>query len=280
MYNETIDYFSSLATKKLSFLKSTPIAFFVGAMMAGAYVGLGIILIFSVANQVDPSIQKLVMGLAFGIALSLVVFAGAELFTGHTMYMVFGWLSKTTGFKDLVYMWSVVWLFNLIGAVGLSYLYFVGGGPLVAGDNALLLKVASYKMNSPVAELVARAVLCNWLVCLALWVSARTKNDAAKCILIFWCLFGFIASGYEHSVANMTVFSLALLSEHSDKLSLVGMFYNLFWVSLGNIFGGAVFMALGYWTASGKFELLADSKTIDAQKVNTRVRRLENSIHQ
>jgi formate/nitrite transporter FocA (FNT family) len=66
------------------------------------------------------------------------------------------------------------------------------------------------KMNAPVLSLVARAVLCNWLVCLAIWMSARTTSDAAKCILIFWCLFGFIGTGYEHSVANMTLLIIAL----------------------------------------------------------------------
>ena len=107
-------------------------------------------------------------------------------------------------------------------------------------------------MNSPIVELIARAALCNWLVCLALWMAARTTNDTAKAIVIFWCLFAFIASGFEHSVANMTLLSIALLGEHPDTVSLAGMGHNLLWVTLGNIIGGSVFMALGYWLASAE----------------------------
>ncbi len=82
-------------------------------------------------------------------------------------------------------------------------------------------------------------------------MSGRTTNDAAKAIVIFWSLFAFIASGFEHSVANMTLFSIALLGEHPETVSLFGMVYNLFWVTLGNLFSGSVFMALGYWLYSG-----------------------------
>ena len=101
-------------------------------------------------------------------------------------------------------------------------------------------------------ELLMRGILCNWLVCLALWMSARTKSDAAKCILIFWCLFAFIASGFEHSVANMTLFAIALFGNHPDTVTIGGMFYNLLWVSIGNIIAGVVFMAAAYWQANGR----------------------------
>lgn len=105
-------------------------------------------------------------------------------------------------------------------------------------------------MNKGPIQLFFLAILCNWLVCLAIWTSARTENDAAKCILIFWCLFAFFASGFEHSVANMGVFSIALLGDHPDSVSVIGMFYNLFFVTLGNLVSGSLFMGLGYWLAS------------------------------
>ena len=81
-------------------------------------------------------------------------------------------------------------------------------------------------------------------------MASRTQSNAAKCIVIFWCLFGFIASGFEHSVANMTLLSTALLIEHPQTVTVVGMGYNLAWVTLGNIIGGAIFMGLGYWYGS------------------------------
>ena len=251
MYLETIDHFAALAAKKAAAARASLPSFAVAAMMAGAYVGLGIILIFSVGATIDPAWQRLVMGASFGIALTLVVFAGSELYTGHTMIMPIGRLRGRVGMADLGRVWALGWAGNLAGAVLLALVFVAGGGGVLLGDGAALLqKVAAAKMNAPAGELVARAVLCNWLVCLALWMTARTSSDAAKLGVIFWCLFAFIASGYEHSIANMTVFSIALLAEHGEAVSLAGMAHNLLWVTLGNTLAGALFMATGYWFAS------------------------------
>jgi len=105
-------------------------------------------------------------------------------------------------------------------------------------------------MNAPAVELMARAMLCNWLVCLAIWTAARMTNDTGKCIVIFWCLYAFIASGFEHSVANMTLFSIALIAEHPANVTIGGMGWNLLWVTIGNIVSGAGIMGVGYWAAS------------------------------
>ncbi len=251
MYMDTIDHFANLAATKVAALKRNPLGFFIGSMMAGAYVGFGIILIFIVGSAADPAYQKLIMGASFGIALTLVVFAGAELFTGHNMYMPLGWLQRKTSGWDLAAVWLFVWVGNLVGSAGLAALFVLGGAAgMVSDSSSFLNQVASAKMNAPIIELLARGMLCNWLVCLALWMSGRTQNDAAKAIVIFWALFAFIASGFEHSVANMTLFSIALLGEHPTTVSLSGMTYNLLWVTLGNILSGSLFMAVGYWLYS------------------------------
>ena len=128
-----------------------------------------------------------------------------------------------------------------------------GGGPALlglGGKAPLIVNVAASKMNAPAIELVARAILCNWLVCLAIWTSARMTSDTAKCIAIFWCLYAFIASGFEHSVANMTLLSIALLTEHPATVSFAGLGWNLLWVTIGNAVAGAGIMGLGYWAAS------------------------------
>jgi len=251
MYQETNAYFEALAVKKLRYSRSNPVAFFVQSMMAGGYVGVGIILIFSVAALLDPSIQKLVMGLSFGVALTLVVFAGAELFTGYTMYFTTSMLGRKSSLSDSLSIWVIVWWGNLAGALALTGIYFLGHGTILTGPSSeLLMKIASYKMNSGAVELVARGALCNWLVCLAIWMAARVKSDSAKAIVIFWALFAFISSGYEHSVANMTLLSLALIGDHPESVSIFGMANNLFWVSIGNIIGGAVFMSVGYHIGS------------------------------
>lgn len=265
MYDDTIDHFAALARKKTDLFRRAPAATFVGAMMAGGYVGLGIILIFTVGAHADAATQKLVMGASFGIALTLVVFAGADLFTGYNMYMPLGWLRRSTGGGDLACLWTVSWVGNLVGAAVLAAIFAAGGGgELFGGGSRLLNSVAAYKMTSPVGALLARGILCNWLVCLSLWTSARTTNDTAKCILIFWCLFAFIASGYEHSVANMTIFAVALLGDHPPEVSLSGAGYNLLWVTIGNIIGGGLFVAIGYWIASAGTARAATKHPVEA----------------
>src|SRR5215813_14189874 len=101
------------------------------------------------------------MGASFGIALTLVIFAGSDLFTGHTMFMTFGWLRRRTSLGDLAACWTVSWAGIVAG----------GGGLALAGKTPLLLSIAASKMNAPALELVARGMLCNWLVCLAIWTA-------------------------------------------------------------------------------------------------------------
>jgi nitrite transporter NirC len=251
MYSNTIDQLSELASKKAMLIRRSPLGFFIGSMMAGAYVGFGIILVFSIAAGLDPSVQKPAMGVSFGVALTLVVFAGAELFTGHTMYMTLGWLTKRTSAKDLAASWSLTWLGNLVGAFTLAFIFYLGGGGvLLNAGSDLLYDITDAKMNGSAISLLAKGILCNWLVCLALWMAARTTNDTAKCIVIFWALYAFIASGFEHSVANMTLFCIALLGNHPETISIAGMGHNLLWVTIGNIISGSLFMATAYWYAT------------------------------
>jgi nitrite transporter NirC len=253
MYQDTLDFFADTAAKKANAIAKNPLGFFLACMMAGAYVGLGIIAIFSIGQGVDAAYRPLAMGLTFAIALTLVVFAGAELFTGHTMMMTIGLMRGTVGMSSVAKSWVLTWVGNLAGSAALAALFWMGGGGAVLKQGAdLAFTAATAKMHAAPLALLARGILCNWLVCLAIWTSARTKSDAAKCILIFWCLFAFIASGFEHSVANMTLFSLVLFAPHPDAITVGGMFYNLGWVTLGNVISGALFMAAAYGIANGK----------------------------
>ena len=252
--DDSITEFSRLAVAKTEFLTRNPLGFWIASMMAGAYVGMGILLIFSVGQNIDPPSRNLAMGISFGIALTLVVFAGSELFTGHTMYMTIGRLTGKIRSLDMFHAWGATWVGNLAGSALLGLLFVIGGGGVVLqeGGRDLIHAVAIKKMSAPGIELFVRGILCNWLVCLAIWGAARTANDTAKCIIIFWCLFAFIAAGFEHSVANMTLFSVALFSEHPETISLTGAARNLVWVTLGNTFSGAIFMGFGYWLAAGR----------------------------
>jgi nitrite transporter len=253
MFARTLDHFAQVAADKAAFARENPAAFFISSMMAGAYVGIGIILIFTLGQQIDPALRSLVMGACFGIALTLVVFAGSDLFTGHTMFMTIGVARGSVDLAALARCWALSWIGNLVGSALLAVVFWLGGGGQILKDGADLIFAASAaKMNAPALALLARGALCNWLVCLALWTSARATSDAAKCILIWWCLFAFIAAGFEHSIANMTVFSIALLGNHPPSVSLGGMAYKLLWVTIGNVIGGAGFVALGYLGASPK----------------------------
>jgi len=132
MFIETVDQFARTAVAKAEFLHRSPLGFTISAMMAGAYVGLGIILIFAVGNAVDPDIRPVVMGGSFGIALTLVIFAGSDLFTGHTMFMTHGWLQGRISLKDLGACWGASWGGNLLGCAILAALFVAGGGGLGA----------------------------------------------------------------------------------------------------------------------------------------------------
>ena len=260
MYEETIHKLSVVGRTKSVTLKHSPLAFVVGSAMAGAYIGFGDIIMFTVGAHADPAWSHLVMGAVFASALTIVIFAGSELFTGMVMYMPLALLSRQASVMDTIRVWVVCWLGNLVGAFVLALLFKLGGGGVLLGDgNAAFTAAVVAKMNAPAVELFARGLICNWLVCLAIWMSYRTQNDAAKTILIFWPIMIFVAAGFEHCVANMFAFSLALLSDHPTSISLQGALHNLTFVTLGNLAGGGLMIALGYWVQSSASGQMAAS---------------------
>ena len=260
MHDDTSKQFADIAVRKIGYARHNPLGFFILTIMAGAYVGVGIVLILTLGTEAEPASQKLIMGSLFGITLTLIIFAGAELFSGHIMFMTFGFFYGKISALTVIWDWVVCWYGNLLGAMMLSFLVVAGDAGGWVGDSASLVhRVASEKMNSSIVELIARGIICNWLICLAIWMSARTKSDTTKCILIFWCLFAFVAAGFEHGIANMTVFTISLLGNHPDGVTLIGGVYNLAWVSIGNIIGGAGFIGVAYYlTAVSLFERRSD----------------------
>ncbi|MDD2341896.1 MAG: nitrite transporter NirC [Tolumonas sp.] len=250
MYQETIEKCAAVAARIKNTSANNPLSFWIGSLMAGAYVGLGIILIFTLGNLVDPSIRPLVMGATFGIALTLVIIAGAELYTGHTMFLTFGVKTGKLSSTQAVGILAQSWTGNLLGSIVVAYLFYLGGGgQILPMDGSLVHKVALAKTTAPALALFAKGMLCNWLVCLAIWMCQRVEG-AAKFIAIWWCLLAFIASGYEHSIANMTLFALSWFGAHTPEYTLSGIGYNLLWVTLGNTVSGVLFMGLGYWYAT------------------------------
>lgn len=250
------------AEKKVGLLRGHMLGYIVSAMLAGAYVGVGVFLAFSVGGPLAAAgspWQKVAMGASFAVALSLVVFAGAELFTGNALTMPVGLSRRVTSPIGMLQVWVMSWLGNLLGAALLAWLLYVSGVMNGGSELALVQAVAAKKMHLAVPALVARGILCNWLVCLGVWCAYRMKSESGKLIMIFWCLYSFVAAGFEHSVANMTLFSLALLQPHAAAVSIGGAAYNLAWVTVGNLIGGGVLVAAAYRVVEKGTEQAASS---------------------
>jgi nitrite transporter NirC len=222
--------------------------------LAGAFVGVAVVLLISVSAPLVTAgspFAKLVQGLVFGIALTLVVFAGAELFTGNAMTMVQGLLAKRVRASDLIAVWVASLFGNLVGSIGFAALVH-GGGTMNGPGASLVATIVKAKDAAAGPQLFWRSVLCNMLVCLALWMAARTKSDGAKLAVLWWALLAFIGSGFEHSIANMTIFSLGVF-EHSATWSQ--LFRNLAWTVPGNVVGGGLLIGLGYaWVGNVRAE--------------------------
>ncbi len=254
MYYEEIKEITNAAQVKSELLKRSPLKYLLSSVLAGMYVGFGILLIFSTGgflSQVDSPVVKIVMGISFGIALSLVVMAGSELFTGNNMIMTIGNLEKKVTVGEAVNIYILSFIGNLIGSFLIAYLFVLSG---LAQDSTanFMAKIAQNKTSLPWIELLSRGILCNILVCLAIWCSFKMKEEAGKLIMIFWCLFAFITTGFEHSVANMTLLSAVLIMSSAEVVSLTGFIYNISVVTLGNFIGGTLFVALPYWYISQK----------------------------
>jgi nitrite transporter NirC len=254
MFQEDFLSVVNASKNKAGFFRRSPFKFFVASMLAGMFVGFGILLIFSIGGYLTGyPFAKIIMGACFGIALSLVIMAGSELFTGSNMVMSAGLFSKAVSLTDVLKLWIVCLIGNWLGSFILAWLFYKAGlaqGPI----GEFIASASAAKMNIPLIPLFVRGILCNILVCLAIWCSFRLKSESGKLIMIFWCLFAFITSSFEHSIANMTLLSISLFAPFDAAISLSGYFYNILTVTLGNMVGGILFVALPYYIISSKKE--------------------------
>lgn len=237
------------------------------AVLAGAFISLGAIFATTVTagagGALPYGIVKLLSGLVFCLGLILVIVAGAELFTGNTL-LVMAWAGGRISLGALLHNWVIVYVGNFIGSVGtvilvyLSKQHMFGGG--LIGQNAL--NIAMGKLDYGFVQAVALGILCNGLVCLAVWLtfSARTTTD--KIVSILFPITAFVAAGFEHSVANMYFIPMGLFIKDFDESWVAAnagamdlsqltwgnfLIDNLLPVTIGNIIGGAVLVAAAYW---------------------------------
>jgi nitrite transporter NirC len=253
MYSDTILTLGDQAATKLAGQRRSLPGHIVRSMLAGMYVGAAIVLIFTIGGLLSkdaPGAVRLLMGVCFGGALTIVIFAGSELFTGSNLVLTLGVLTRKASARDLATNWIWTWIGNLLGSVLLAWMVIRAG--LLDQDpiKSFVLGLVEKKMNLPPEQLFWRAVLANWLVCLGVWMAARLKDETARILMIWWCMFTFITSGYEHSIANMCGLMLGLLLPHGEAITWNGYWYNLGLATLGNVVGGAIFVAGLYWWGS------------------------------
>jgi len=238
---------------------------FVLAVLAGAFIALGAIFATTVAagaGDLPFGVVRLLSGLAFTLGLILVVVAGAELFTGNNL-IVMAWASRRVSTAALLGNWALVWIGNLVGALGtaillyLSEQYTFGAGAV--GEVALA--TAAHKTSLGFLEAVALGVLCNALVCLAVWLTYGAHTTADKILAIVPPIAAFVTAGFEHSVANMYFVSIGLLVKTDDGFvgsldaapELDGLTWgsffadNLLPVTIGNVIGGGLLVGAVYW---------------------------------
>jgi formate/nitrite transporter len=231
---------------------------FILGILAGAYVALAgvgatMIAFNLLANPETYGLGRCMAGLIFPAGLILVVLAGAELFTGNVM-MLLPLSQRRISLFNLLRNWIIVYVGNFVGSIVVVLLIYYSG-QLKAGGGMLetvSIKIANAKCSLTFGEALSQGILCNWLVCLAVWLAFGAKDTTGKILAIFFPIWLFVASGFEHSVANMYYVPIGLLAAKSQWMTAVPMSWenffvaNLIPVTLGNIIGGGVFVALVY----------------------------------
>lgn len=222
---------------------------FILALLAGAFIAFGGMLFTLVMTNhglgFGPS--RLLGGLAFSLGLILVVIAGAELFTGNNL-IVMAWAERKVSSAQLFRNWGIVFVGNIIGSVGMALLVFWSGTlEMDSGRVAeTAMSIASAKVAIPPVEAFFRGLLCNTLVCLAVWLCFAAHSLTDKVIAIVFPITAFVALGFEHSIANAYLIPIGYLAGGAD-ITMMGFVSNMLPVTAGNIVGGSVFVTLVYW---------------------------------
>lgn len=229
------------------------------AMMAGAYIGFAAMLATLSATgwevggeEVFYGMKKIVFGAVFSVGLMLVLIPGAELFTGNILLSI-SLAKKNIGWLQMGRNWLIVWCGNLIGAVLLAWVIAGPAGLLDGHVGETAMKVANSKISLSIGALLSRSILANWIVCLAVVMAAAADDISGKIWAIFFPIMGFAAAGFEHSIANMYFLPAGILAQAArdgahiyPNLNIPMAVRNIGVTTLGNIIGGAVFVAGAY----------------------------------
>ncbi|GIG25647.1 nitrite transporter NirC [Cellulomonas denverensis] len=239
---QALDYQTGAARTKTD-LARRPWVYLVNTMLAGMYIGIGVVIMVTAGGPLKDAgsgLAPLVQGMVFGVALTIVVVAGGELATSAMMIFTQGALRRTISWGRAGATLLACLAGNLLGAILLAVILHLSGtlGPDTPAGRAIAGMIEHKAAESNV-QLFFSGVLCNLMVCLAIWCAGRLQNEVAKIIVIFACVMVFITSGFDHVVANMTTFSLGILDgvPHAG----IGEFArNVLFVGLGNLAGGGL----------------------------------------
>jgi len=222
------------------------------AVLAGSFISLASMFYIVVVtdSNLGFGVTRLLGGLVFCLGLVLVVIAGAELFTGNNL-LAMAWASRLIKTREVIRNWALVYIGNVIGSIG-TVLLVVWGNTASLGGGAVgetALYIASGKASLTMGEGFARGILCNALVCLAIWLAMGGRGVTDKILAVVFPVAGFVAMGFEHSIANWFFLPYALFIDHQGTIPLRGVVENLISVSAGNIVGGTLLVAGFYWVA-------------------------------
>lgn len=261
--SETLDYQAGYAVTRTGGARR-PLAFLSSTMLAGAFIGLADVFMLAAAGPFKVAHNPwapLIGGAVFGLGLILCVFAGAELATSAMMTFVIGGAKHTITWARGAGLLAFMLLGNLLGSILLAFLVYLSGIAAEGTDAGGYLASAVLNKGSHYSnmELFARGILCNILVCLAMWCVTRAKTEGAKIVLMAWRMAAFVACGFEHVVANMTTFSLGLF-HGVEGATLAAAARNLLLVGAGNIVGGGLFVAAAYLLARGVEDGAAEAR--------------------
>ncbi|MCT4795507.1 formate/nitrite transporter family protein [Exiguobacterium alkaliphilum] len=247
MEKQIVDYMEEAAHKKTTLLRHAFGQYALRSIVAGFLIGIGVVFAFSVGNMfIDVPGTMLFAGMSFSVALVFIVWMGGELFTSNTMYLYTGAKRKRVSWRDLLAVWGVSWVGNLVGALLLVALVVGAHSMGEVGSDHLLAVVAAKKMGTDAFAIFLKGILCNVLVCIAIFMPLKTQHDVAKIMLTMLPVVAFFAAGFEHSIANMGIFGLALYYAPSEMVNVGLALNNLLFATLGNIVGGALFVAATY----------------------------------
>ena len=221
------------------------------ALLAGAFISLGGIFFIVVMTGTDLGfgMSRLVGGMSFCLGLVLVVVAGAELFTGNNL-LAMAWASRLISTREILRNWFWVYLGNVAGCLGTVVLVSWAGTDGL-GDGAVrstAVAIAVAKADLPFWEAFARGILCNALVCLAVWLAMGGRSVTDKILAVVFPVTAFVALGFEHSIANWFFLPYGYLLD-PDAVAVAGSLWNLVAVTLGNLVGGSLMVAGVYWSA-------------------------------